>query len=273
MPTGNRAVRFCSSRLMRHRNRLRAFTREGKELLKYFRKYCGDPASTAHQVFRKHYRDVGIELFQNKTLQRERMNSGWRYQHLAKDCASRSRRFRNVSDLGSAEADFNALIDFRDRKRPPLSLYVSVKNRTNTLDGQDWPKAIHALEAVARSDKNRPGAYCCVFGIAMERGARLIKREQKSRRAHSENTEVWLSDFFWPFFANYSYEEIMTLVLDVLVVAYEAEELPTQVDIPPALLDSFGTACLEAELIDESGCFNDPYRLVNFFCSTITRLR
>ncbi|MET0621405.1 MAG: hypothetical protein ABW250_00345 [Pyrinomonadaceae bacterium] len=201
--------------------------REGKELLRYFKRYCGDPASTAHQVFQKHYRDVGIELFHNKTLQRERMNSGWRYQHLAKDCAYYSGRFRSVSDLGAAEADFNVLVDFLDREKPPLSLYVSVKNRNNTLGGQDWPKAIHALEAVAKNDRNRPGAYCCVFGIAMDRGTRYIKREQKSRRAHSENTEVWLSDFFWPFFANYSYEEIMTLVLDVLISAKEAEELPT----------------------------------------------
>jgi hypothetical protein len=243
------------------------YEKEGQELFKYFKKYPGDPASTAHQVYGKNYRDVGREQFHNKTLQRERMNSGWRYQHLALGCAQHSRRFRSISDIGAAEADFNAIIDFLDKAIPPLSLYVSIKNRTNTLGGQDWPKAIEALEKVARTDKNRPGAYCCVFGIAMDRGNRYIKREQKSRRAHSENTELWLSDFFWPFFANYSYEEIMTAVLDVLISSYSEEDLPIQAEIPDKLLDSFGEACLKAELIDANGNFNDAHKLVKFFCN------
>ena len=60
------------------------FRREGRELLKYFRKYCGDPAETARRMYTKSYREVGVELFRNRTLQRERMNSGRRYQFLAK---------------------------------------------------------------------------------------------------------------------------------------------------------------------------------------------
>ena len=58
------------------------YRREGANLLRYFRKYCGDPAATAHQVYRKTYREVGVEQFRNRTLQKERMNSGWRYQFL-----------------------------------------------------------------------------------------------------------------------------------------------------------------------------------------------
>jgi hypothetical protein len=242
------------------------YEREGRELFKYFKKYCGDPASTAHQVFKKHFRDVGVEQFRNRTLQKERMNSGWRYQFLVIDCARHSHRFRSLSDIGAAEGDFNATIDFIDRQRKPLSLYVSVKNRSNTMGGQDWPKAIQALENVAKTDKNRTGPYCCVFGIAMDRGSRYIKRELKTKTAHSVNTEVWLSDYFWPFFTNYSYEEIVTLVLDVLVSSYSAEDLPTQVDVPERLLDSFGESCKAAGLVDESGYFNDPYELVKFFC-------
>jgi hypothetical protein len=242
------------------------YEREGKELFKYFKKYPGDPASTAHQTYRKHYRDVGLEQFRNRTLQKERMNSGWRYQFLAVDAARHSKRFISVSDIGAAEADFNALITFLDKTKEPLSLYVSIKNRSNTMGGQDWPKAIHALEAVAKTDKNRTGPYLCVFGIAIDRGSRRIMREQKTKRAHSENTEIWLSDFFWPFFANYSYEEIMTHVLDVLVATADAEELPTQVDVPDEVLDAFGAACLKAGLVDELGNFSDAYKLVKFFC-------
>ncbi len=247
------------------------YEKEGKELFRYFRKYPGDPASTAHQCYGRHYEEVGIELFRNRTLQKERMNAGWRYQYLAVDCARHSNRFLSVSDIGAAEADFNAIIEFQDKREKPLSLYVSVKNRRNTMGGQDWPKAIHALEEVAKSDKNRTGPYCCIFGIAMDRGSRHIKQEQKTKRPHSYNTEVWLSDFFWPFFANYSYAEIMILVLEVLIASSEVGNLSTQTDVPEKLLDSFGEACFEEQLVDDSGCFNDPYRLVNFFCSLPSR--
>jgi len=185
------------------------YEREGRELFKYFKKYVGDPASTAHQIYGKNYRIVGIEQFRNRTLQKERMNSGWRYQYLTVDCARHSQRFVSVSDIGAAEGDFNAVIEFVDKTQGPLRLYVSIKNRSNTMGGQDWPKAIQALENVAKTDKNAIGPYCCVFGIAMDRGNRYIKRQQKTKVAHSVNTEVWLSDYFWPFFANYSYEKII----------------------------------------------------------------
>jgi hypothetical protein len=243
------------------------YIEEGKNLFKYFKKYVGDPAASAYQIHGKHFRDVGKEQFRNRMLQKERMNSGWRYQFLVLDCAQKSRRFKSISDIGAAEADFNAVIEFQDQERKPLTLYVSVKNRSNTMGGQDWPKAIHALENVARTDKNRTGPYCCVFGIAMDRGTRYIKREQKTEKPHSVNTEVWLSDFFWPFFSNYSYEEMMTAVLEVLIETDTSEnKLSTQIEIPERLLKSFGHCCQQAGLIDEAGNFHDPYKLVTFFC-------
>lgn len=242
------------------------YRREGRNLLKYFRKYCGDPAATAHQVYHKTYREVGIEQFRNRTLQKERMNSGWRYQFLATQCAQTSGRFESVSDIGNAECDFNAVIRFQDDAAGRLTLYVSVKNRSNTMGGQDWPKAIQALETFAKSDKNRTGPYICVFGIAMERGDRSIRKQNTSGNPYSVNTEVWLSDYFWPFFANYSYEEIMKAVLDVLMESSEMDVLTTQVEVPAQLLDAFGEACREYGLIDEYGVFNDPYHLVEFFC-------
>jgi hypothetical protein len=245
----------------------KTYEKEGKVLFRYFKKYCGDPASTAHQVTGQHYKVVGREQFRNRTLQKERMNSGWRYQYLALGCAQESRRFRSVSDIGAAEADFNAVIDFINKHKLPLSLYVSVKNRSNTMGGQDWPKAISALETVAKNDKNRIGPYCCIFGIAMDRGMRYIKYERGTNKAHSVNTEVWLSDFFWPFFANHSYDEIMTAVLDVLMEISAPDKLGVHLDIPEELLESFGEECGRKELIDENGYFNDPYKLVHFFVS------
>jgi hypothetical protein len=194
------------------------------------------------------------------------MNSGWRYQFLALTGAQKSRRFISVSDIGAAEGDFNAVISFIDSSKLPLSLYVSVKNRSNTMGGQDWPKAISAIEAYAINDRNRTGPYCCIFGIAMDRGMRYIKNEKRTGRPHSFNTEVWLSDFFWPFFVNYGYEEIMQAVLGVLMDEYSPEKLASQIEIPEELLEVFGDQCRKAKLIDDNGYFLDPYRLVNFFC-------
>lgn len=76
----------------------KTYRREGANLLKYFRKYCGDPAATAHQVYRKTYREVGVEQFRNRTLQKERMNSVWRYRFLVAASV-------NASDIETMDMD------------------------------------------------------------------------------------------------------------------------------------------------------------------------
>jgi hypothetical protein len=243
------------------------YKKQGRALLKYCKKYCTDPAATAHQMHQKHFRQVGIDLFRRRSLHKERMNSGWRYQYLTIYCARETGRFQSVSDIGTAEADFNATIAFRNDSRNPLNLYVSVKNRANTVGGQDFPKVAQALEMVAQNDKNRIGPYLCVFGIAMDRGTRQIRRQKGTGIPHALNTEIWLSDYFWPFFTNYSYEEIMTLVLEVLESWNETNEFATQADVPDALLASFRDACNEIGLLDENGYFDDARKLVRFFCS------
>lgn len=249
------------------------YANEGKKLFTYFKKYPSDPASTAFQMYGKNYRTIGVELFRNRTLQKERMNSGWRYQQLAVECAQSSSRFKNVSGIADTEGDFSVVVEYLDASHTPLSLYVSVKNRSDTLGGQDWPKAIQALENFAKHSRNKPGAYCCVFGITMDtsgRGRRII-RDQKTKTPHSVNTEVWLPDYFWSFFANYSFTEIMTLVLDVLIASDQSSDLSTQIDVPDKLLDAFGSACIEAALVDELGNFNNPHQLVRFFCGQLPK--
>lgn len=235
----------------------------GYELFKYFLQYCGDPASTAHSCLNRPCSVIAKEQFRNRMLQKQRMNSGWRYQYIAKDAAIESKRFISVSDLGSMEADFNATISILDSENI-LNLYVSVKNRLNTVGGQDLPKAIRALEDVARNDKNRKGPYICVFGIAMEKGFRVIRCEQKTGNPYSPNTELWMSEFFWPFFANYSYEEIIRAVLDVLMEVGERDEF--EIEIPREIIDSFCECCREHGLLDEEDKFNDVYKLVDLFC-------
>lgn len=245
------------------------YRKEGLELFKYFQKYAGDPAYTSYQCISRHYSDVAREQFRNRTLQMERMNSAWTYQFMAKDAAAASGRFENVSDLGLAEADFNVVIKY-DNSNKKLAIYISVKNRSNTIGGQDFPKAIAALEEVAVSDQNRTCDYICVFGITMERGQRSIRHQKKTGTPYSWNTEIWFSDFFWPFFTNYSYEEIAKVVLKVLFEAKGSATLDN-IEIPQDLLQSFGKYCKLFDLIDPKGYFNNPIKLVEFFCRKIRR--
>jgi hypothetical protein len=245
---------------------LEILRKQGKKLFQYFIKYCGDPASTAHDCYKQHYSKIAKEQFRNRTLQKERMNSGWRYQFIAKDAAVASKRFFCISDIGATEADFTANISIKGNTNDLLNIYVSVKNRTNTMGGQDWPKAIQAIENMAKNDKNKTGPYICVFGIAMEKGTRTIRNEQKSGTPYSVNTEIWLSDFFWPFFSNFSYEQIIKCVLDVLI---EQNNTVIDFEIPNELIDSFGDECRKLFLLDENGNFSDPYNLVNLFCGKL----
>lgn len=242
------------------------YCKEGKSLFRYFLKYCGDPAATAFDCINQHFSKIAKEQFRNRTIQKERMNSGWRYQFIAKDTAISSKRFHSISDLGASEADFNAIILEVVTGRH-ISIYTSVKNRTNTMGGQDWPKAIRAMEKMAQNDKNRTGPYLCVFGIAMEKGQRNIRSEAKTGMPYSFNTEIWLSDFFWQFFSNISYEKIIKAVLDILIEGKTLSSL--NIEIPRDLITSFGDECLKYGVVDKNGIFNDPYKLVDLFCGKI----
>ena len=71
--------------------------------------------------------------------------------------------------------------------------------------------------------------------------------------------------FFFSVFSDYSYEEIMTYVLDTLLSLNIAES-EISVEIPLTLIESFGQECRKAGLVDDLGHFHDPYKLVTFFC-------
>lgn len=249
------------------------FLEERMKLFKYFHDYPVDPAATAYEYTGRHYKDVGLELFRNRAIQKGRMNSGWRYQILARECAKASGRFEETAGFGFSKGDFVVKISFKDESRKKLHIYVSVKNRRNTIGGQDWPNSIQALEAAARADnRQQDGPYICVFGIAIDRGQRAIPKSASTKKAYSENTEIWLSDFFWPFFSSYSYTEIMTAMLETLIEAESnPDALPTQLQAPAQLLESFGFHCTSEGLTNTDGIFNDSIRLVKFFCSPLAK--
>lgn len=80
------------------------YTEIAEGLFFYFQSYTSDPASTSLQLHNRNCREVAKEQYRNNTLQKERMNSGWRYQFLAVDCAQRTGRFVGISDLNQIES-------------------------------------------------------------------------------------------------------------------------------------------------------------------------
>ncbi len=254
------------------------YQKAGRELFKYFKDNCSDPASATQQLQNRDCREVAQEQFRLTILQKERMNSAWRYQYLALYAARASQRFESVSDVNQTESDFTATIHFRDyAEKPkdnlPLNIFVSVKNRENTHGGQDWPKAISALEQAASTDKNMRGRYLCVFAFAMDgdhKNSRRIRRN-KEKKAFSLNTEMWYADFFWPFFANFSYESIMKATFDVLSDVISPDQFIGEVVIPSPVSEVFASECSTFGLVDSAGKFNDPYKLVHFFCNPLPR--
>jgi len=151
-----------------------------------------------------------------------------------------------------------------------LAMYVSVKNRTSTMGGQDWPKAISALEGIALEDRNRAGAYICVFGLAIEKGQRHIKISSKNKQPHSMNTEHWMADFFWPFFSNKNFDEIAKTVLSVLK-SKNRKSSSKEHFVPKEVIDSFGVECRKYILVNEDGYFHDEERLVEFLCGKLKK--
>ena len=240
------------------------FYHAGVDLFDYFKKYYGDPPVSAIKVSGKDYKEVAMEHLMYKQIQRGRMNSGWRYQYFVVDCARECARFISVGDIGTTEGDFSAVVGINNWQFDTLNLYVSVKNRSNTMGGQDWPGAINGIETLARHDRNRVGPYICIFGIAMDI-TRSERRIPKTKDGHtrSSNTEVWMSNFFWPFFTNYSYVEIMQFALKTIRKFSQNESMSDQ--DKEFFLQGFKQECNNASLLTPEGKFKDDTAILDFF--------
>ena len=144
------------------------------------------------------------------------MNSGWRYQYIAKDCAVRSRRFVTVSDIGASEADFNATMNIVDSGQDAQHLCLDQEPREH--DGRSG-LAEGDLRARKRGALRQEPLRAVHLRLRHRdrQGSAADPPIGKTKAPHSVNTEVWLSDFFWPFFANYTYAEIAKAVFEVLM--------------------------------------------------------
>ena len=116
--------------------------------------------------------------------------------------------------------------------------------------------------------RTAPARIICVFGIAIDKGQRQIRRIGKTKAPYSVNTEVWLSDFFWPFFANYTYAEIAKAVFEVLMETGRQGQQPLATLIPDELIDSFGDGMpRRAACSTRRGGSMMRSRLIDVFCN------
>jgi hypothetical protein len=231
--------------------------RAGQKLFQIFKRYCEDPATAPAKFAARSVDEVASEIFLTQESNNSRMNAGWRYQFLAIELARlHGSRFTAVNG-GNMEADIHAICPLKNGR--DLHLYISIKNRSNTISGSRRRAAYTELETYANADKNRAGGpYLAVVGITIEHGDR-------SQSSYSNNIETWKSDFFWPFFSGRSYKDIMLAVGRVLGQEKSKLEVIAAKKLPVQTLAEFIAQCSRAGLLKNEKTFKDASDLVDFF--------
>jgi len=233
----------------------RANQTAAKRLFALFRNYSADPAEASVHILGRTPYDIVTEIYRSLLEKRLRMNAGWRYQFLAEELASKSERFERVSGLGTRE-DFTVIVRLKNGSE--VNVYVSVKNRRDTISGKDYPAVITRMEAEPSNDRNRVGPYLIVIALAIHPGKNRSRMRNKDKQLISENFELWPANFFWPFVAGVSYETIMAAVASQI----KRVALPS---LPVEVSDYFEQLCREAGLLQD-GAFHDQGALLKLFC-------
>ena len=147
-------------------------------------------------------------------MQRLRMQIGVFYQYLLIELMRASMEYNRTNGHhsnfvqvfdGMREGDITADINPPSFPRG-LRLYISVKKSYDTVGGQDIPGVIARLEGLAKTEKNLTSPYLCVIAVATpDKGkilsydkGRIVKNNQDGH-PHSENCEVWMPDFIYPY--------------------------------------------------------------------------
>src|SRR5258705_268417 len=129
----------------------------GKSVLGIIGLYCCNRSDGKSTLWQSRHQDMLYPPFQTSRVSSYSRSPK---QILARDCAKNSGGFDEVAGFGASKGDFIAKIEFTDNLYKPLHLYVSVKNRSDTLGGQDWPNSIAALETYAKTDnRQQDGEY------------------------------------------------------------------------------------------------------------------
>lgn len=151
-------------------------------------------------------------------MQRLRMRIGEYYQFLLVELMRVAKENGNSSIIqvfdGLQEGDV-----FADIKPPNfdrnLRLYISVKKSSDTVGGQDFGDAVKRLEKVAKADKNLSFPYLCVVAIGTPDKGKILSYEEsrtirynKDGHPYSENCELWMPGFIFPYVTGLSAIEI-----------------------------------------------------------------
>lgn len=228
------------------------YAKAGKSLFDYFRR--PDPVYMASSLVGRHYSEVAEEFFYKRNTHLTSMNAGWRYQYLLVECAHKSGRFKSVSDLSTGDSDVNVIAETADGQ-DTVAIYITMKNRSDTISGGSGKAYLKGFEKSARDDKNRTAPYCCVIAYGMQ------TMQRRGRKKDFGNFEVWPSNFLWPFVSGYSYGEIVKMIIKS---SPDADELPS---LPDEIIEAFKQQCLKNKLINDEGVFPDQDAIINFFTS------
>lgn len=222
-----------------------------KSLFKYFKR--PDPAGIANYLHGKNYVEVANEFIKKRKTHLESMNAGWRYQYLFVECAHASERFKSVSDLSTADSDVNIIA--KTTKDENINLYISIKNRKDTISGGSGKGVLKKLEDLALQDKNRIGAYCCIIALGIQ------TMKHRGRTTHSANIEYWPANFFWPFISGYTYEEIMNMVTARLSTIKKID-----LKVPVEIIEEFGELCAKNKIVNSQGNFDSKEAIIKWLC-------
>ncbi len=91
------------------------------------------------------------------------------------------------------------------------------------------------------------------------------------RWKHQENDrlrkQMLISNGAWRLLKQMSCADRQYLIYEMMAESIPAKSFFSPKEIPKSLLESFGNCCYEFGLVDESGRFSDPQRLIQFFCA------
>lgn len=205
-------------------------------------------------------------------IQRYRMKMGVFYQYLIIELIqvainTKKSSFVKVFD-GVREGDVVADVITPSYNRN-LRIYMSVKKSIDTVGGQDIGGAIDRLEKNAKLDKNLTSPYLCVMGIATPpRGKILSYNTSRNLRynqhgfPYSENCEVWLPGFIFPYITGWGAMEIYKEAVELVDTYLPFYTLKYQKECAELLKQKF----IEKGIVDSKTNELDKQKFFEFIC-------
>ena len=224
------------------------YDKAAKDLINYIKKT--DPANAVSQLLNKNLVDVAQEFQVKKDAKTYEMFSGWRNQFLLFECAKKIGRFETVGDV---DTSFDIVATIKSLSGEVITLYISLKNRKDTMSGSSVRGVLSKLEDNAKNDKNRDGLYCIIIGCAID------TTRYRSGSSYSQNLEFWPAKLLWEFFSGFTFPHVMNSIS-------QQQNSRKQNKLADELKLSLIKECKKLELINEQNIFHDRKRIIEIFC-------